>query len=45
MPKPCRTIGFKGLNAPVPITVQEDGENTPVAERPQDRGLNPTFSA
>ena len=31
MPRPRRTIGFKGMNAPVAITVQEDGDHTPIA--------------
>ncbi len=31
MPKPRRTIGFKGVNAPVPIAVQEDADHAPTA--------------
>ena len=31
MPRPRRTIGFKGMNAPVLITVQEDGDHTPLS--------------
>ena len=37
MARPRRAIGFKGMNAPIPITVQHDEENVPVTIRLKGR--------
>ena len=40
MPKPRRTIGFKGVNTPVPIAVQENASHAPVAVTLKGRALS-----